>query len=90
MQLRDGETGYFSDAPKQTAERIAFLLRNPLAAELIGTRAKRYVEEHFMLPCRIADHLRAIGNTRYGKRYPESITSFHPWYKMSRRSRDAV
>ena len=90
MQLRDGETGYFSDAPKQTAERVAFLLRNPLAAELIGTRAKRYVEEHFMLPCRIADHLRAIGNVRYGRRYPETIISFHPWYKMSRRSCDAV
>ena len=90
MQIRDGETGYFRDSPKRSAERIAFLLRNPLAAELIGARAKSYVEEHFMLPCRIADHLRAIGDTKYGKRYQESIISYHPWYKMSKRSRYAV
>lgn len=85
MQLRHGETGYFYQNPERSAERIIFLLRNPAAAELVGTRGRRYVEEHFLLPARMADYLRAIGNVRFGKCYPESIVSYHPWYKMSRR-----
>jgi trehalose synthase len=90
MQIRDGENGYFCDTARQSAERVAFLLRHPPAAEMIGARGKGYVEEHFMLPSRVADHLRAIGNVKYGKRYPESITSYHPWYKMSRRRGHSV
>lgn len=90
MQIRDGETGYFFDTARQAADRIIFLLRNPLAAELVGTRAKRYTEEHFMLPSRVADQLRAISDVKFGKRYPESIISYHPWYKMSRRTRDTI
>ena len=88
MQIKDWDTGYLCTAPKDDADKVVFLLRNPLAAELIGTRAKRYVEEHFLLPSRIADHLRAIGDVKFGKRYPESIVSYHPWYKMSRRKGD--
>ncbi len=85
MQLRDRETGYFYDTPALSAQKIVFLLRNPSAAELMGKKGREYVEEHFMLPSRIADHLRAIGNVKYGKRYTESIISYHPWYKMSKR-----
>ena len=85
VQLRDGETGYFCDTPGLGAQRIIFLLRNPAVAELMGTRGRRYVEEHFMLPTRIADCLRAIGDVRYGRRYPESIISYHPWFKLSKR-----
>jgi len=85
MQLRDGETGYFYDTPALTAQKIIFLLRHPTIAELMGKKGREYVEEHFMLPCRVADHLRAIGEIRYGKRYTESIISYHPWYKMSKR-----
>ncbi len=85
MQVRHGETGYFCDTARQSADRIVFLLKNPAEAGVIGGRGKTYVEEHFMLPSRIADFLRAIGDTRYGRRYTESIVSYHPWYKMSRR-----
>jgi len=59
-----------------------------MAAELIGSRAKKYVEEHFMLPSRMGDLMRAIGDVKLGKRYPGSIISYHPWYKMSRRKGD--
>jgi len=90
MQLRDGETGYFYDTPGQSAQKIVFLLRNPEAAELMGKRGREYVLEHFMLPSRIADHLRAIGDVKYGKRYKESIVSYHPWFKMSKRKLDKV
>jgi trehalose synthase len=85
MQLRDGETGYFYDTPSLSAQKIVFLLRNPSTSESMGKKGKEYVVEHFMLPCRIADHLRAIGDIRYGKRYTESIISYHPWYKMNKR-----
>jgi len=85
MQLRDGETGYFYDTPALSAQKIVFLLRNPSTAELMGKKGRAYVEEHFMLPSRIGDHLRAIGDIRFGKRYTESIISYHPWYKMSKR-----
>jgi len=85
VQFRDGEGGYFYETPALSGQRIVYLLRNPAAAELVGSRGRRYVEEHFMLPLRIADYMRAIGDVRYGKRYPESIISYHPWYKMSKR-----
>lgn len=85
VQFRDGEGGYFYETPALSAQRINFLLRNPAAARLVGGRGRRYVEEHFLLPLRIADYLRAIGDIRYGKRYTESVISYHPWYKMSKR-----
>lgn len=88
MQISDGNTGYFCAEPEDDASRVVYLLRNPMAAELIGAKAKRYVEEHFLLPCRMADYLRAIGDVRLGKRYTESIISYHPWYKMSKRKGD--
>ena len=90
MQIRDGETGYFFETSGLSAQRIIFLLRNPTAAESMGRRGRRYVEEHFMLPSRVADCLRAIGDLKYGKRYPEGITSYHPWFKLSKRRQKEI
>ena len=54
-----------------------------------GLRDRRYVEEHFLLPDRIADSLMAINMTVNGavnKKIPaECIISFHPWFKLSKR-----
>lgn len=85
MQFRDGEGGYFYDDLKQSARKVIYLLQNPPAAELMGKRGRRYVEEHFLLPARIADYLRAIGEIKYGRRYKECIVSYHPWFKLSKR-----
>ncbi len=93
LQIRDGDTGYFYETPQKTARRVLSLLNNPKAAAAIGQRGREYVGEHFLLPDRIADYLMAMSMTRHGKdkgnghcSMPEdSIISFHPWFKMSKR-----
>ena len=86
LQIRDGETGYFYDSPGKTAQRVLHLLKNRKAAHIMGERAREYVEEHFLLPDRIADYLLTIDMARNGKRMPaDCIVSFHPWFKLSKR-----
>ena len=85
LQLRDGEYGYFHTNPKDSAERIVYLLTNPRAAEFMGRKGSDYVREHFLLPDRIADYLKAILIIRETKLDPESIVSFHSWHKLDKR-----
>ena len=89
LQIRSGDTGYFYQNPHKTARTVIHLLDNPDAADEMGWRGKRYVEEHFLLPDRIADCLMAINmavNKAVSKEIgSESIISFHPWYKLSKR-----
>ena len=89
LQLRDGVTGYYYETPKKTAQHVIRWLKNPRDAEIMGERGKRYVQEHFMLPDRIADYLMTIDMTMNGvkvRQMPRDvIISFHPWFKMSRR-----
>ncbi len=89
LQITDGDTGYFYQGPSKTACKVTHLLENPGAAETMGKRGKRYVEEHFLLPDRIADYLLALDmtvNGAGGKKVPaESIISFHPWVKLNKR-----
>jgi trehalose synthase len=89
LQLRDGDTGYFYETPLKTAQRVISLLKNRKAAEALGRRGKDYISEHFLLPDRIADYLMAINMTMNGdanhKMPRDSIISFHPWFKMSKR-----
>jgi trehalose synthase len=89
LQIRDSDTGYFYETPQKTAQRVTHLLKNPKAAAALGQRAKQYVGEHFLLPDRIADYLMAMDmskkvNGRSHMPY-DSIISFHPWFKMSKR-----
>jgi len=89
LQVRDDDTGYFYETPRKTARRVLHLLKNPRVAEQVGKRAREYVSEHFLLPDRIADYLMTMEMTLNGdgkKRMPaESIISFHPWFKLSKR-----
>jgi trehalose synthase len=89
LQIRDGDTGYFYRTYPQTAKKVLHLLDHPKAAKLLGERGRRYVEEHFLLPDRLADMLMAINmveNTSTDRAgCAECIISFHPWYKMSKR-----
>jgi len=91
LQIRDGDTGYFYETPQKTAQRVINLLKNRKAAEALGQRGKDYVNEHFLLPDRIADYLMAMDMSMNGKgnvprQMPhDCIISFHPWFKMSKR-----
>jgi trehalose synthase len=89
LQLRDGDTGYFYETPHKTGQRVINLLKNRKAAEALGQRGKDYVGEHFLLPDRIADYLMAMDMAMAGdghRKMPnDSIISFHPWFKMSKR-----
>jgi trehalose synthase len=91
LQLREGDTGYFYETPLKTAQRVINLLKNRKAAEALGRRGKEYISEHFLLPDRIADYLMAIDMTKNGdgehKMPRDSIISFHPWFKMSKRKK---
>ena len=89
LQIRHGDTGYFFRSPKRTAERVSHLLNSPSAAELVGGRGRSYVKEHFLMPDRIADYLMAmdmaINSVGKNMMPADSITSFHPWVKLSKR-----
>jgi trehalose synthase len=89
LQVADGYTGFFYDTPQRTARRIVALLERPKVGMRMGERGRMYVEEHFLMPDRLADHLAAIDMTmklaRSNKIPRESIVSFHPWTKLVKR-----
>lgn len=85
LQLRDGDYGYFYNDAKDSAEKIVYLLTHPRAASLMGKRGSDYVRDHFLLPDRMADYLKAIHMMMETKLDPESIISFHSWHKLDKR-----
>jgi len=91
LQIRDGDTGYFYQTPYKTAQTVIYLLENRKAAEAVGKRGREYVKQRFLLPDRIADYLMAINMVVSGavnkEVSAESIVSFHPWFKLSKRRR---
>ena len=91
LQIREGDTGYFYKTPERTAQKVNFLLENPQAAEILGKRGRQYVKEHLLLPDRITDYLMAIDIamkvTRDKEMLTNSIISFHPWFRLTKRRR---
>ena len=89
LQIRDGDTGFFYETAYKTGKRILNLLKNRKAAEAIGQRGRDYVNEHFLMPDRIADYMMAMDMGMRGQNHQQmpsdSIISFHPWFKMSKR-----
>jgi trehalose synthase len=85
LQLRDGEYGYFYTDPENSAEKIIYLLTHSRAAEFMGIRGSDYVREHFLLPDRLADYLKALAMVEEIKLDPDSIISFHSWHKLDKR-----
>ncbi|MFH1650555.1 MAG: glycosyltransferase [Chloroflexota bacterium] len=85
LQLRDGEYGYFYSNPRESAEKVIYLLTNPQAADLMGRRGREYVREHFLMPDRLADHLKAVRMLREATLDRDSIVSFHSWHKLDKR-----
>jgi trehalose synthase len=94
LQIRDDDTGYFYRTARKAAKKVARLLQHPEAAEEMGRRGRKYVEDHFLLPDRIADCLMAMNMTRNaatnGNLCSECITSFHPWVKLSKRGKKRI
>ena len=58
---------------------------HPRAAELMGKKGHLYVKDHFLLPDRIADQLKAVAIVHETKLDAESIISFHSWHKLDKR-----
>jgi trehalose synthase len=85
IQVRDEETGFFILSARKAAKRIIRLLRNREEADLMGMRAREYVRQHFLMPDRVADYLRIADYFVNNELDRESIISYHPWYKFSRR-----
>jgi len=83
FQIKKGHTGYFYQNPTRTAEKIIYLLDNPRAAERIGKRGKKYIQDHFLIVDRITDYLMAIDITKNSaanrRKLAECVTGFHPW-----------
>ena len=90
LQIREEDTGFFYETLHKTAQKVLYLLENPEVAEIMGERGRRYVQEHFLLPDRITDYLLAIEMTLKGavdkKISTDPIISFHPWFKLTKRS----
>ena len=85
QQLRDQEYGFFHTDIGDTADNIVYLLTHPRAAELMGRRGHLYVKDHFLMPDRVTDYLKAIYTIQNSKPDPESIISFHSWHKLDKR-----
>ena len=85
QQVRDNESGFFHNNIEDTAENVLYLLSHNRAAELMGRKGHLYVRDHFLLPDRIADQLKAIAMIREPSLDPDSIISFHSWHKLDKR-----
>ncbi len=94
LQIRDGDTGYFYKTVHKTALKVNYLLQNTQAAEIVGNRGRKFVEEHLLLPDRITDYLMAIDITMkatQGKKTPvDSTISFHPLVEAKQRETRAA
>jgi len=83
LQIAPGHSGYFYQTPQKTAKTIIALLDNPVVAARVGERGRMHVQEHFLMPDRVADYLQAIDLTmnvgRNGGLPQDAIISSHPW-----------
>lgn len=85
IQIRGGETGFFVTSTKKASKKVIRLLGNPSIAESMGEKAHNYVKEHFLMPDRVADYLRIFNYFVNGELDKNSIISYHPWFKLSKR-----
>ena len=83
FQIKKGKTGYFYENQRKTAQKITHLLNNPKAAERVGERGRKYVQEHFLIIDRITDYLMSMdiimNSALDKKKLAKCVTSFYPW-----------
>jgi trehalose synthase len=85
LQIKGGETGFFVNSAKKAAKRIVYLLQEKREAEMVGNKAHDYVKKCFLMPDRVADYLRIADYLVNGKLSDDSIISFYPWFRLTRR-----
>lgn len=86
LQIRSYDNGFLFDRESEAAGIIVKLLRDEKQRITIGENAQEYVRVNFLMPVRIIDYLLAIDTITKTEELPrESIISYHPWYKLSRR-----
>jgi trehalose synthase len=94
LQIKDGDTGFFYETPAKTSRKVIDLLTNPRVAKEVGERGYAYVRDHFLMPDRIADYLKALDLLKTGTLSVDNcrdcIISFHPWFKLSKRYKSSV
>ena len=88
MQIGHADTGFMYEHPRQTADQIIQILGNPAMAEAMGMRARKHVEDHFLMPDRMADYLMTLSMvlrlTNGHRLPPDTNIMFHPWVKLRR------
>lgn len=60
LQMPEGTGGYLIDSIDECVEKTVRLLRNPRAAQELGTLGRRHVKEHFLITRLLADELRLL------------------------------
>ncbi|MDY0179367.1 MAG: glycosyltransferase, partial [Synergistaceae bacterium] len=78
-QINDGENGFLVDTVEEAAERIVMLLKDPDLCRSIGEKARRTVQEKFLMSRYLEDYLDLF------KSFEASYTLREPlWNKRSR------
>lgn len=86
LQIRNCDNGFLYDTVDKGVDIIVGLLRDEKTRREVGERAREHVRQNFLLPVRIIDHLLAIDTVTKSQELPrESIISFHPWYRLSKK-----
>ncbi|MBI2024619.1 MAG: glycosyltransferase [Candidatus Harrisonbacteria bacterium] len=57
-QVKNGKNGFIVKTPEQLAQKIIWMLRNPVAKKRMGETARRVVAEQFLFPRLLLDHLK--------------------------------
>jgi trehalose synthase len=61
LQVRDGEDGYLTDSPDETARRIVELVRDPGLAIEMGRSGREHVRDRFLLTHALEGELAVLG-----------------------------
>lgn len=57
LQIENGVNGFLVNSPKEAAERIVQLIKNPNLSKKLGKNAKEAVQEKFLIPHLLKNHL---------------------------------
>jgi len=60
IQIQDGQNGFLTVGPRETAKRIVEIIQNPELAKRLGENAHQSVKERFLMPRLLRDHLRVL------------------------------
>ncbi len=58
LQVIDGQTGFLVGSVEACADRVLYLLQNPVEAKEMGQAAREHVRRHFLSSRHLADYLR--------------------------------